>query len=364
MAVSFADADVLQTVEEGGVLRRWNASTGGLLDVDDPFVPCVMSDIETCWAFSSDGRLLVSGGPDGLSLWDPERGSLTSHMRSPALPLTVCFSADGRLLASGHDDHVVRVWRTSDGQLVHSFDGHRDEICALSFNHDGTQLASAGEDRLVFIWRVPTGALHGKLLGHTDRIDGLAWNADSSRLVSAGWDTSVRVWDPATCELLAMLNGQGECVHAVQFLSESGLLACGDSEAVVRVWDYERLKVLTELRRHAGPVKRLALSADGRTLATGGADRLVQLWSLAGGRPNWTDASPSTPVARIAVLGSATLVVLPEEGSLYAWDVATSAKISVWASNSPVVSLASAGAAGRWAVGLADGDLAVGVGPS
>src|SRR5438445_7074345 len=68
-ALAFSAGDTLWSVEEPGLLRRWNALTGQQLGVT------YLSDIETAWKFSPDGRWLASAS-DELSLWDVAAGQL------------------------------------------------------------------------------------------------------------------------------------------------------------------------------------------------------------------------------------------------------------------------------------------------
>jgi WD40 repeat protein len=66
-------------------------------------------------AWSPDGRVVASGGIDGVvKVWDPETGLIRAEFRHPepgaAAGVTcLAFSPDGRLLASGGADKVIRI---------------------------------------------------------------------------------------------------------------------------------------------------------------------------------------------------------------------------------------------------------------
>lgn len=316
LALCYCGADALRSIEEGGVLRKIDASTGQLLDV------LSLSDLENCWAFRPDGNLLASGA-DGISLWDVETGNLLDRLHEPSWALTLAFSPNGELLASGHDDYHVRIWEVATGKLLHRLSGHSNEVSALAFSADTTQLASAGEDRQVILWDVATGRQVQKLEGHTDRVDAIAWSPDGSRIASAGWDTAARIWDPASGELLALLNGQGECVHAACFIEDQDRLVTADSEGKVRVWDYHKLKVLGLLDRHRAAVHCLAVSPNGKQLATGGDDRSIHLWNLVDYSPITEASANPTPVTAVCVCES-KLAALHQDGGVTSWDLSTS----------------------------------------
>src|SRR5438552_9098762 len=69
LALAFAPDGNLWSVEDPGVVRRWDPVTGQELAWHSP------SDLEDLWAFSPTVRLLASASND-LSLWDAAGGNL------------------------------------------------------------------------------------------------------------------------------------------------------------------------------------------------------------------------------------------------------------------------------------------------
>src|SRR5437868_4194892 len=77
LALAFAPDGTLWSVEESGVARHWNAHTGKQLGWH------YLSDLETLWCFSQDGRLLASAS-DELSVWDVADGRLLTAVGQPS----------------------------------------------------------------------------------------------------------------------------------------------------------------------------------------------------------------------------------------------------------------------------------------
>src|ERR1700693_3813893 len=72
LQLTFAPDGSLWTVEEPGVLRRWDVRTGRQTEWH------ALSDLETLWGFSPDARVLASASDD-LTVWDTSSGNaLTS----------------------------------------------------------------------------------------------------------------------------------------------------------------------------------------------------------------------------------------------------------------------------------------------
>src|SRR5437660_12318901 len=76
LALTFAPDGALWSVEEPGVLRQWNATTGQQLAWHS------LSDLETACAFSPDARVLASASDD-LSCWDVSSGQVRTAVPQP-----------------------------------------------------------------------------------------------------------------------------------------------------------------------------------------------------------------------------------------------------------------------------------------
>jgi WD40 repeat protein len=78
-------------------------------------------------AVSGDGRLVVSGGVDGLvKLWDVPRGRLLAALQGHTGPINdVAVSVDGHLAASGSQDGTVRLWDVQGTTCLRMLRGDR-----------------------------------------------------------------------------------------------------------------------------------------------------------------------------------------------------------------------------------------------
>jgi WD40 repeat protein len=270
LAVTFGLDGTLWSVEDPGVLRRWNPATGEQRGWH------ALSELETLWAFSDDALILGSASND-LSFWDTASGQLLTTVPQPSWVTALAFHPEPGFVATGHDDGMVRYWDGSGHRLLREFRLHKRPISALAISRDGKYLASAGEDKWIGIWQLAEGKHVGTLKGHSDRIPALAWHPHSSLLASAAWDGSVRVWDIRALQPAHLLAGHANQVNALVFSPDGRLLVCGDSDQAVHVWSLADKKTVHVLKGHHADIRALAFSPDGRRLAVTG-NRLLHLW--------------------------------------------------------------------------------------
>lgn len=306
LALSFAADGSLWSVEEPGVLRRWDLDGRRQLGWHRLEGPA------TLWAFGPGARHLASASDD-LSVWEVAAGDLAASWRQPCWVTAVAFSPDENLLAAGYDDGAVRLWAWRDQRLVREIRGHKRAVSALAFDRDGGRLASAGEDKNIYLWEMKKGNKIGALVGHTDRIPAVAWHPDGRRLYSAGWDTTARVWDVDSCEPIILLNSHAGQVYTLALSADGCLLACADSANAVHIWDAARNREAGVLHPQAGEIRALAFGPDGRRLASGGLGRFVHIWDsgkaledgpAADGQATRTCVALSPDSRRLATLGA------------------------------------------------------------
>ncbi|MBY0231018.1 MAG: WD40 repeat domain-containing protein [Gemmataceae bacterium] len=64
----------------------------------------------------------------------------------------VAFAPDGRLLASGGEDGMVRLWDVQSGRERVGLEWHLDSVCSVAFTPDGLTLATGSFDGAVKLW--------------------------------------------------------------------------------------------------------------------------------------------------------------------------------------------------------------------
>ncbi|OAY82950.1 Transcriptional corepressor LEUNIG [Ananas comosus] len=275
-----------------------------------------------CCHFSSDGKLLASGGHDKKAvLWYTDTLKPKSTLEEHSLLITdVRFSPSIARLATSSFDKTVRVWDADNpGYSLRTFTGHSASVMSLDFHPNkedlicscdgdgeirywsvnngscirvfkggttqmrfqprlGRYLAAAAEN-IVSILDVETQICIHSLQGHTKHVHSVCWDPSGEYVVSVSED-SVRVWSLSS-------GNDGECVHE---LTCSGnkfhscvfhptyphLLVIGCYQSL-ELWDMSENETMT-LPAHEGLIAALAVSNANGLVASVSHDKFIKLW--------------------------------------------------------------------------------------
>jgi WD40 repeat protein len=278
-----ADGKTLAAAEKKGhTVRLWDTATGERRYR-------VEAGKNAVALFSPDGRLLLTGGADGIvRVWESASGKRLRQWRVSA-PLDeggpLALSPDGKLLAASDDGHTFRLWDVASGKAVWEGAGLQHWLGALAFSPDGKTLASGGDDGSAALWDVATGRERPALGGHRRAVSSVAYSPDGRTLLSAGWDGTARVWDLATNrEVRRLCQQPGEELFALALSPDGKAVAVGGMPGDIRLLETATGKELRRLKGHRSSLRSLAFSPDGRVLASSDQDREVRLWSAETGR--------------------------------------------------------------------------------
>jgi WD40 repeat protein len=143
-------------------------------------------------------------------------------------------------LASGASDGVVRLWNTSDGQILRSIQLDAGSVSSLQFSPATGELLAAWGNGVLQTFDPATGALRLGSLALAGFVGDAAFSPDGRFILDAeGFPSfAARLWDAQTGEELRVFAGHAAEVYSVAFDPTGTLILTGsdiaESEAVRR----------------------------------------------------------------------------------------------------------------------------------
>lgn len=251
----------------------------------------------TSGRFSPDGATFAAGGADGsLTLRDVTRlraGDATG-MRVLAAhggPVrALAWSADGKLLVTGGDDGVVKVWDPKQDQPERAKHVLDRPVSGVAVAPDGSRIAAAAgpakgkADGMLGVWKTSDGSEQFRMKNLDAPARGVAFTADGQLLACVAAEPALRVFDAKSGlpvrTLGASTVGRGLALSADG--SRVGLAAQGTG--VVQGWETKTWRQTFEVTAHpAAEVECLEFAPDGQTILTAGSDGAVVVWKMPGG---------------------------------------------------------------------------------
>ena len=231
--------------------------------------------------FSRDGECLLAGGGKGAESGKVVAINIASGKilfeagDESDVVLTCDLSPDRRLIALGGPNRIVKVYRTSNGELVSTLRKHTDWIRAVAFSPDGLLLASSDRFGSLQVWEAETGKPFFQLRGHTGSVNDIAWASDSERLLSGGQDGILRIWDMHRGTMLKQWNAEVGGILSIAWTTSGAIIAGGRNKQVAV------FNEAGQRQRHfsmADEIVKIASNATGSHLVAGDASGNLAGW--------------------------------------------------------------------------------------
>ncbi|MBM4258530.1 MAG: hypothetical protein FJ147_21860 [Deltaproteobacteria bacterium] len=243
---------------------------------------------------------------------------------------TIAYSPGCELLAAASNDGIIRLYRTSDYQLLHALQGHQNSIQAITFTPDGQTLASASDDTTIRLWEVSSGKELCILQGHQNSVQAITFTPDGQTLASASDDTTIRLWAVSSGKELCILQGHQHPVSSVAFASDGQILASAGADKSICLWTVRTSQVLHILKGHQNSVTSVAFAPDGQTLASASDDASIRLWAVSTGKELRILRGHQDSVRSIAFAPDGqTLASASDDASIRLWAVSTGKELRI-----------------------------------
>ena len=190
-----SDGKLIVSASYDGTLRVWNYHTGTEKLSISRFDPSensllLFENTSNCCAVSPDGKLVASGEPKGLKVWNIKTGVEEAFLPLGRFPNSCQFITNKLLIIS--DSFTVRIWNVQEekARLVLNQD---DVVWDCAITPDTRFIVAVSFNHLK-IWDANTGTLITKLFNNTGGMTSCSTISQSNKFVSSGFNT-VKVWE-------------------------------------------------------------------------------------------------------------------------------------------------------------------------
>lgn len=227
------------------------------------------------------GQLIKYLAPDDAEALPPilpELSAIQWHLRRPV------FSPDGNTVLTPEQNGTAKLWNIHTGELIRSFNGHKDGIIRSAFSKNGDTILTASADKTVKLWDLNNGSLIHSFNDHAFHAAGCAFSIDESNIFTVDSKPGkIRTWDRKNGILLREISIGFSYITAHSFAPDRNAVLTTCHELIAKLWDIDTGKIIYELKGHTDAISDCAFSLDGKTILTVSYDSTAKLWdSLTG----------------------------------------------------------------------------------
>jgi eukaryotic-like serine/threonine-protein kinase len=164
---------------------------------------------------SPQGDLALSHGDGGLTLWKAASGWSSARLSAHRRAVTgAAFTPDGRIMATGGEEGLAKLWDVATDKEIVRFKGHLKSVQSVAISPDGGRLATGGGGaEAVKLWDIQTHQELITLAGEGSLTTFLRFSPDGNKLIALYLDSDyklhVQIWRaPSWAEIEAAEKGQ------------------------------------------------------------------------------------------------------------------------------------------------------------
>ena len=229
---------------------------------------------------------------------------------------SLAFSSDGKLLVSGSCDETINLWDIQTGGVVMTFYGHTDWIWSVSISLDQTTIASGSWDHTIRLWDIQTGeCCH--VIEQQQKVHYVSFSPRDSQSLMSVSNGKVHQWGFKSHQIESVYDGYHAAFSSdgTQFVSYNG--------AAVTVRNSNSGAVEAEFQVASSDFSHFCLSSDGRLVA-GAAGNTVYIWDIANSDPHPIDTFVGHNDNITSLVFSSCLISASKDGSVKFWQIGAS----------------------------------------
>lgn len=189
----------------------------------------------------------------------------------------IAYSTDGHQIASCGYDGSIRVWDSSNGEILAALSGHLSIVTSVEYSPTGDFIASGSIDGTVRLWRVGGKVLsHGDLNRDQDKWKCVALSPNGEQVVTCGSQGKVQFWETLSGKPGLTITDHTYVVGRVAFSPCGQRIAAACSDRVVRLLCARTGTTMHVFSGHQGTINSVTFSPDGCHIVSASQDTTIR----------------------------------------------------------------------------------------
>ena len=275
--------------------------------------------------------MAVSSGLRDIIMLDMVTGSQIAILSGHTDEVnTVAFSSDGRLLVSGSDDQSVKLWDVQTGGTIQTFSDHTGLVFSVSISVDGATIVSGAFDDTIRVWNVHTGECCC-IIESQGKTYLVKFSPTNSQYFLSVAGDKISQWNISGHQAGPAIIG-----YYVDF-SPDGTLLVLHHEKSVTVQNSSSGEVVAEFQSIEVNTAYCCFSTDGRMVAVS-IGNTVCLWNIVGTEPHLIDTfiGHTGDINSIRFSSPSSLISGSDDGSVKFWKMTTQSTELVKTGSKPI----------------------------
>ncbi|CAO3599817.1 unnamed protein product [Absidia cylindrospora] len=233
-------------------------------------------------SFSKDGQRMASVSKDSTCIiWDAKTFTKRHVLRSDQPGTYSAWSPDGEHLLICGIDANLRLWDANTGTLIHTYEGHSDQVTSCVWLPSGQHFVSGACDKTMRLWKLDGMAL---TRWPTQRILDMKITDDGSRMVTMSYEQCITIYDVDHLLFEEVGQLQESYMMTSLSLSDDGRYALTNSQNPdeIHLWNLEEQTLAKTYTGHQQGrfIIRSTFGGDQQSfILSGSEDNDVYVWS-------------------------------------------------------------------------------------
>ncbi|GEM_PF-2070376 len=236
-------------------------------------------------AIDSANDVIITGGDNHcIKWWGLSNGQLIHSVDKMSRIYAIHLSSDAsKVIVSTYKGHVIIFDAT--GRELKRFKNQPGPISDAVLSCDMSILVVASSNGLIYKYDFATSALLSKVDAHKCRsIKSIDISCDGRFIVSSSYDGHVKIWDARSMELINNLNFEEKAFTSSHFSPNGKHLLITSDSGIIRLLNLETNEVLWAENISELSIRCGAFSKDGTLIAVGDKEGILRIVNAATGR--------------------------------------------------------------------------------